>query len=135
MTILIDHQQLKKWQSDITSRFAAAGAVAKSTPDCLITSIPAQRDTEVFMNFLRSLAGKISPLAYQMTVPLGQSNFASNALRPPVDVSPNITTLLLWKEATSSMQYSDDSQIAMTITYSGSSAAAAAFADGIDVAV
>ena len=212
---------------------AAAAAAAKSTPDCLITSIPAQRDTGVFMNFLKSLEGKISPLAYQMTVPLGQSSFASNALRPLVDVSPfsvigghillsspsphvkliaaslannsirnatiidlteikeqpqstnaisaaglslyqanlgntitgtnpfkgtsdtvdNITTLLLWNEATSPIQFSDDSQIAMTIIYSGSSAAAAfasasedgksipsasraaAFADGIGVAV
>jgi hypothetical protein len=67
---------------------AAAAAIARPTPDCLITSIPAQRDTEVFMNFLSSLEGKISPLAYQMTVPLGQSSFASNALRPLVDVSP-----------------------------------------------
>ena len=67
---------------------AAAAAAAKSTPDCLITSIPAQRDTGVFMNFLKSLEGKISPLAYQLTVPLGQSSFASNALRPLVDVSP-----------------------------------------------
>ncbi|MGB7662483.1 MAG: hypothetical protein WBL67_07085 [Nitrososphaeraceae archaeon] len=212
---------------------AAAAAAAKSTPDCLITSIPAQRDTGVFMNFLKSLEGKISPLAYQMTVPLGQSSFASNALRPLVDVSPfsvigghillsspsphvkliaaslannsirnatiidlteikeqpqstnaisaaglslyqanlgntitgtnpfkgtldtvdNITTLLLWNEATSPIQFSDDSQIAMTIIYSGSSAAAAfasasedgksipsasraaAFANGIGVAV
>ena len=212
---------------------AAAAAAAKSTPDCLITSIPAQRDTGVFMNFLKSLEGKISPLAYQMTVPLGQSSFASSALRPLVDVSPfsvigghillsspsphvkliaaslannsiqnatiidlteikeqpqytnaisaaglslyqanlgntitgtnpfkgtsdtvdNITTLLLWNEATSPIQFSDDSQIAMTIIYSGSSAAAAfasasedgksipsasraaAFADGIGVAV
>lgn len=212
---------------------AAAAAAAKSTPDCLITSIPSQRDTGVFMNFLKSLEGKISPLAYQMTVPLGQSSFASNALRPLVDVSPfsvigghillsspsphvkliaaslannsirnatiidlteikeqpqstnaisaaglslyqanlgntitgtnpfkgtldtvdNITTLLLWNEATSPIQFSDDSQIAMTIIYSGSSAAAAfasasedgksipsasraaAFADGIGVAV
>jgi len=183
---------------------AAAAAAAKSTPDCLITSIPAQRDTGVFMNFLKSLEGKISPLAYQMTVPLGQSSFASSALRPLVDVSPfsvigghillsspsphikliaaslannsiqnatitdlteikeqaqstnaisaaglslyqanlgntitgtnpfkgtsdtvdNITTLLLWNEATSPIQFSD-SQIAMTIIYSGSSAAAA----------
>jgi hypothetical protein len=185
------------------------------------------------MNFLKSLEGKISPLAYQMTVPLGQSSFASSALRPLVDVSPfsvigghillsspsphikliaaslannsiqnatitdlteikeqaqstnaisaaglslyqanlgntitgtnpfkgtsdtvdNITTLLLWNEATSPIQFSDDSQIAMTIIYSGSSAAAAfasasedgkripsasraaAFADGIGVAV
>jgi len=212
---------------------AAAAAAAKSTPDCLITSIPAQRDTGVFMNFLKSLEGKISPLAYQMTVPLGQSSFASNALRPLVDVSPfsvigghillsspsphvkliaaslaknsiqnaaivdlteirqqpqsmnaisaagvllyqaslgdtitgtnpfkgttktvaNIKTLLLWNEATSPIQLSDDSQIAMTIIYSGSSAAAsfasasedgksvpsasraAAFADGVGVAV
>jgi hypothetical protein len=211
----------------------AAAAAAKSTPECLITSIPAQRDTGVFMNFLKSLEGKISPLAYQMTVPLGQSSFASNALRPLVDVNPfsvigghillsspsphvkliaaslannsiqnaaivdlteikqqpqatnalspaglslyqaslgntitgtnpfkgttdtvaNITTLLLWNEATSPIQFSDDSQIAMTIIYSGSSAAAAfaaasddgksipsasraaAFADGIGVAV
>lgn len=213
---------------------AAAATIARPTPDCLITSIPAQRDTGVFMNFLSSLEGKISPLAYQMTVPLGQSSFASNALRPLVDVSPfsvigghillsspsphvkliaaslannsiqnaaivdlteielqsqsanaisaagvslyqaslgnsitgtnpfrgtintvaNITTLLLWNEATSPIQFSDDSQAAMTIIYSGSSAAAAfastnedgksiplasggaaAFADGIGVAV
>jgi len=212
---------------------AAAAAAAKPTPDCLITSIPAQRDTGVFMNFLKSVEGKISPLAYQMTVPLGQSSFASSALRPLVDVSPfsvigghillsspsphvkliatslannsiqnaaivdlteikqqpkstnaisaagpslyqaslgntitgtnpfrattdtvgNITTLLLWNEATSPIQFSDDSQIAMTIIYSGSSAAAAfasasedgksgpsasraaAFADGIGVTV
>lgn len=40
------------------------------------------------MNFLKSVEGKISPLAYQMTVPLGQSSFASSALRPLVDVSP-----------------------------------------------
>ena len=210
-----------------------AAAAAKSTPDCLFTSIPAQRDTGVFMNFLKSLEGKISPLAYQMTVPLGGSSFASNALRPLVDVSPfgvigghillsspsqhvkliaaslannsiqnaaivdltelkqqpqstnatsaaglslyqaslgntitgtnpfkrttdtvtNITTILLWNEATSPIQFSDDSQIAMTIIYSGSSAAAtfasafedgkgippasraSAFADGIGVAI
>ncbi|MGA9936094.1 MAG: hypothetical protein WBP83_13335, partial [Nitrososphaeraceae archaeon] len=36
---------------------AAAAAAAKSTPDCLITSVPAQRDTGVFMNFLKSLEG------------------------------------------------------------------------------
>jgi hypothetical protein len=190
---------------------AAAAAIARPTADCLITSIPAQRDTGMFMNFLRSLQGKISPLAYQMTVPLGQSSFASSALRPLVDVSPfsiigghillsspsphvkliaaslannsfqnaaivdlteidlqsqsansisaagvslyqaslgntirgtnpftgtintvaNITTLLLWNEATSPIQLSDDSQAAMTIIYSGSSAAAA-FASTIE---
>jgi hypothetical protein len=154
------------------------------------------------MNFLKSVEGKISPLIYQLTVPLGQSSFASNALRPLVDVSPfgiigghillsspsphikliaaslannsiqnativdlteikqqpqstsaisaagqslyqanlgdtitgtnlfkgttdtvaNITTVMLWNEATSPIQFSDDSQIAMTVIYSGSSA-------------
>ena len=211
---------------------AAAAALAKPAPDCLVTSIPAQLDTGVVMNFLKSVEGKLSPLVYQLTVPLGQSSFASNALRPLVDVNPfsiigghvllsspsphikliaaliannsiqnativdlteikqqpqstnaisaagqslyqanlgdtitgtnpfkgtpdtvaNITTLLLWNEATSPIQFSDDSQIAMTVIYSGSSAAAlasgsgvgttippgsraAAFADGIGVSV
>lgn len=59
---------------------------------------------------------------------------------------------MLWNEAVSPIQFSDDSQIAMTVIYSGSSAAsfasasddvtnipsgsgASAFASGIDVSV
>jgi hypothetical protein len=211
---------------------AVTAALAKPSPGCLITSIPAQKDTGVVANFLKLVEGKLSPLVYQLTVPLGQSSFASNALRPLVDVNPfsiiggnvllsspsphikliaasitnnsiqnatvldlteirqqpqstnaisaagqslyqanlgdtitgtnpfkgttdkvaNITTLMLWNEATSPIQFSDDSQIAMTVIYSGSSAAAfasasgegpstpkgsraAAFADGIGVSV
>jgi hypothetical protein len=189
---------------------AAAAALAKPDADCLISSIPAQRNTEVVMNFLKTVEGKLSPLVYQLTVPLGQSSFASNALRPLVDVNPfsvigghvllsspsphikliatsivnnsiqnaaivdltdikqqpqatnmisaagqslyeanlgdtikgtnpfkgtvdtvtNITALMLWNEATSPIQFSDDSQVAMTIIYSGYSAAALASASG-----
>jgi hypothetical protein len=187
---------------------AAAAALAKPAPDCLISSIPAQRDTGVVMNFLKTVEGKLSPLVDQLTVPLGQSSFASNALRPLVNVNPfsiigghillsspsphikliaasivnnsiqnativdltkikqqpqstnvisaagqslyqanlgdtirgtnpfkgttdtvtDITTLMLWNEATSPIQFSDDSQVAMTIVYSGYSAAALASA-------
>ena len=56
---------------------------------------------------------------------LGDTITGTNPLKGTTDTVTNITTLLLWNEATSPIQFSDDSQIAMTIIYSGSSAAAA----------
>lgn len=85
---------------------------------------------------------------------LGNTITGTNPFTGTINTVANITTLLLWNEATSPIQLSDDSQAAMTIIYSGSSAAAAfastiedgksiplapgraaAFADGIGVAV
>jgi hypothetical protein len=61
---------------------------------------------------------------------LGDTVAGTNPFKKNTDTAANITSLMLWNEATSPVQFSDDSQIAMTVIYSGSSAAAFAAASG-----